>query len=39
MQRIDEDQAARQIEAACPAALAKAADQIVLGQTGQALAN
>src|SRR5207247_10691420 len=39
MQRIDENEAARQIETACPAALAKAADQIVLGQAGQALAN
>ncbi len=39
MQRIDEDEAARQIETACPAALAKAANQIVLGQAGQALAN
>src|ERR1700716_1521039 len=39
VQRIDEDQPARQIEPACPAALAEAAQQVILGQTGQALAD
>ena len=39
MQRIDEEEAARQIDTPCPAALAKAANQIVLGQAGQTLAN
>ena len=39
VQRIDEDEAARQVETACPAALAEAADQIGLGHAGQALAH
>src|SRR6266478_801157 len=39
VQRIDEDEAARQVETAGPAALAEAADQIVLGRAGQALAD
>ena len=39
MQRIDEDEAARQIEALGPAALAEAAQQVVLGQAGEALAD
>ena len=38
VQRIDEDEAARQVEPAGPAALAEAAQQIVLGQAGQTLA-
>lgn len=39
VQRIDEDQPARQFETACPAAFAKTADQVDLGQTAQALAH
>ena len=39
VQRIDEDQPARQIEAFGAAALAEAAHQIVLGKAGQALAD
>ena len=35
---VDEDEAARHIETACPAALAEAAHEIILGRTGQALA-
>ena len=38
VQRVDEDEAARHIETAGPAALAEAAHQIVLGHAGQALA-
>ena len=39
MQRIDEDEAARQIETFRTATLAEATQQIVLGEAGQALAN
>src|SRR5260370_12206751 len=39
VQRIGEDDAARQVETSRPAALAEAANQIVLGQAGQALAD
>ncbi len=39
MQRVDEDQAARHVEALGAAALAEAADQIVFGQTSEALAD
>src|ERR1019366_1299822 len=37
MQRVDENQAARQLEAGRPAALAKAADQVVFRQAGEPL--
>jgi len=37
VQRVDEGEAARQVETACPAALAEAAEQIVFRQSGQPL--
>src|ERR1700704_2398798 len=37
MQRVDEDQAARQMQAAVAAALAEAADQVALGKAGETL--
>ena len=37
VQRIDEDEPARQVETARPAALAETADQVVLRQAGEAL--
>src|SRR3977135_2258994 len=39
VQRIDEDEAARQIKTSCPAALAEAANQGVLRHAGPALAD